>query len=499
MLKTNPSPQEGRGGWRGWMAAISMGMLVMALALVLDGCGGGTDIAGVGSGGSGTASGTVSGFGSVIVDGVEYADTSATVQRVDSNGVLQNTALQLGQRVRVVYGSSNTAQSIEVVSQLVGPVTSLPDSNGWLQVLGQWVRVVNSASDATRSTPTVLDGYSATSAIASSDPVEVFGSWVWDDSKSATVLVATRIEKLSAVPALVQLGGVVQALSSSGFRLNASSGTLVQSSALPSGLANGQVVQVWATQANWAAASSSVAVQATRVLLSEPTLADLGSNDSLRLSGLASQFDASARTVVVQGTTVQLASGTGVDEAALARGEFVSLQVQRVGDTLVASTATLRSGSAANDDLGGMNVLMGVTSGIDWTTSTVLFNLRGVDVQAAAAVIDSSCLAVSLTANVSVRVEGNVLVPGQPVTATRVSCSLTVATDAVMDVQGTVSSVQTASSSLVLHTAQGDINATWDGNTFFAQSPATLTGQQVEVEGIWSASTLLLRTVRLAP
>ena len=490
---------EQRNRWSGWAAAITMGLVVLVLSLLLDGCGGGTDVAGVGSGGTGTASGTVSGFGSVIVDGVEYSDTSASVQRLDTGGVLRNTEVKLGQRVRVAYGSSNAAQSIEVVSQLVGPVTAVMDSGGWLQVLGQWVRVVNTSIDTTRSTPTILDGYSAATGIANGDAVEVFGSWVWDGRKSATVLVATRVEKLSAAPSLVQLGGVVQNLSGSGFRLNAGAGTLVQASALPADIANGQVVQVWATQDAWAAGSASTAVQATRVLRAEASALGMGSGQTLRLGGLASQFDAIARTVVVQGIAVQLAAGVVVDEAALARGEFVSLQVGRVGTGLVASSAVVRSGSAANDDLGGMTVLMGVTSGIDWSASNVLFSLRGVNVQAAAAVVDSSCLAVAPTVNVSVRVEGSMQAPGQPVTATRVSCTLSMPADAVLDSRGVVSSVQLGTSSLVLHTAQGDIAATWDSNTFFPQSPGTLVGYQVEVEGILSGSTLQLRTVRLAP
>ncbi len=411
----------------GWLSAISMALAVLALALLLDACGGGTDVAGVGSGGTGTASGTVSGFGSVIVDGVEYADTRATVQRQDGSGSPQTASLQLGQRVLLVFDGSNTASRIEVQAQLAGPVGSAPDADGWMQVLGQWVRVVQGTADATRSTATVLGGYASASAIASGDPVEVFGAWAWDSRKSAQVLVATRIAQLTAAPALLQLGGVVQGLDSStgSFRLNAASGTLVQSSALPSDLANGQVVQVWAT----AAAAASSPVVASRVARAELGVAEVGdaaSGQSLRLGGLASQFDASSRTLVVQGTTVQLASSLVLDTAtmaALARGEFVSLQVQRVGSTLVASTAQLRNGSAPNGDLGGTTVLIGTTSGIDWSASSLHFSLRGVDVQATASVVDSSCRSLASSARVSVRVQGSVRAPGQPVTASQVVCS----------------------------------------------------------------------------
>ena len=53
-------------------------VLGAAALMLLAACGGGgsVDVAGVGSGGSGVASGSVTGFGSVIVDGVEYDDSA---------------------------------------------------------------------------------------------------------------------------------------------------------------------------------------------------------------------------------------------------------------------------------------------------------------------------------------------------------------------------------------------------------------------------------------
>ncbi len=470
--------------WLVW--TVLCGLLLAAL----HGCGGGS-IAGVGSGGSGTASGTVSGFGSVVVDGVEYSDSNATVQRPGPDGTLANADLQLGQRVQLVLGNSTVAQSITVVSQLVGSVGSVPDSNGWMQVLGQWVRLVDNTSDSTRSSLTILGGYSALGSIRSGDAVEAYGSWVWDNSKAATVLVATRLQKLSLAPTVVQLGGVVYGLSGTQFHLNTATGTLVQASALPSGLANGQVVQVWTRNAN------TTPVAASRVVVAEVLAQDLDSAQTLTLGGLASQYNASTRTVVVQGTTVQLAANVVVDTAALAAGQFVSLQVQRVGNTLVASAASLRSGSGPNDDQGGISMLSGVTSGIDWSTSSVSFQLRGVNVVAAAAVINNSCRAAALTADVSVQALGRVQASGQAITATQVLCSQTVVSGAVLQREGVVTSVQTTANSLVLRTSQGNVTATWDNQTYFAQSPATLVGVQVEVEGVLDGSTLRLRTVRL--
>ena len=117
--------------WLGWLWVL--------MSCWLAGCGGaGSDlVAGVGSGGSGVASGSVSGFGSVIVDGVEYDDASAAHLVENGNGSWVNADVKLGQRVRLVYAGSQVAQRVEVQAQLRGPVGSVVDANGRVQVLGQ--------------------------------------------------------------------------------------------------------------------------------------------------------------------------------------------------------------------------------------------------------------------------------------------------------------------------------------------------------------------------
>ena len=96
-------------------------------ALVLAACGGG-------SGGSAstaasssvaqTASGTVTGFGSVYVDGVEIEDARATTRVENADGSYSATALQLGQRVRVAHDGSGTASGVTVDAAVIGAVAS---------------------------------------------------------------------------------------------------------------------------------------------------------------------------------------------------------------------------------------------------------------------------------------------------------------------------------------------------------------------------------------
>ena len=218
-------------------------VLTTLAAALLTACGGGSgsDLAGVGSGGSGVASGSVSGFGSVIVDGVEYDDSTATRDTEDATGASVNAAIKLGQRVRLVYAGDKVAQRIEVQAQLVGPVSAAPAADGSMTVMGQRVRVVASASDATRSSPTVLDGYAAAADIRAGDEVEVHGAWAYDAALASNVLVATRFEKRPTPPDPVQLGGVVTAIDGATLRLEVEQEI---SSIAPSAGVNAQAVDL---------------------------------------------------------------------------------------------------------------------------------------------------------------------------------------------------------------------------------------------------------------
>ena len=66
---------------RSWLETRILGLLA---ALTIAACGGGSDSAAVGSGGTGSFSvGTITGFGSVFVNGQRYDDSSASVSDED--------------------------------------------------------------------------------------------------------------------------------------------------------------------------------------------------------------------------------------------------------------------------------------------------------------------------------------------------------------------------------------------------------------------------------
>lgn len=163
-------------------------LLAFALAVaVLPGCGG------VDSGGTGqtvekstTSSGPITGFGSVIVNGVRYDDSAATV--VDEDGATRSVSdLRLGMVVEVqgrVRGNTRegTASRIEFGEAISGPVESVDAAASRLTVLGQVVEV-----DA----GTLFEGFGG--ALGSVQPgqlAEVHGLY---DSSSG-IYGATRIE-----------------------------------------------------------------------------------------------------------------------------------------------------------------------------------------------------------------------------------------------------------------------------------------------------------------
>ena len=134
--------------------------------------------------GSGVAVGPITGFGSVIVNGVTYDTSSATFTK-DGQPATQDD-FSVGQVV-VVKGSVDddgtnaTADSVEFDDVVEGPVSSHNTTTGEFVVLGQTVRIVATTSfDDTPACPADL-----TQAIA----VEVSGL-----ADANGVIEATRIE-----------------------------------------------------------------------------------------------------------------------------------------------------------------------------------------------------------------------------------------------------------------------------------------------------------------
>lgn len=182
-------------------------------AMALAGCGGGGGgVATVGGGGTGSFSvGPITGFGSIIVNGIRFDDSAASI--LDDDGADMRGKLKLGMLATVkgspVSGTSATATSVVVGSELKGRIEGTLNSvQKTFVVLGQTVQVTGS---------TVFDeslpkGFGS---LATDTIVEVHG--ILDPA--ANTLQATFIEKENA-PALFRIQGLASQHDATAKRFN---------------------------------------------------------------------------------------------------------------------------------------------------------------------------------------------------------------------------------------------------------------------------------------
>jgi len=188
--------------------------LILALTLtVLAACGGSSSnapvvnnpppVGGIGRTGA-FAMGTVTGFGSVIVNGIEY-DTSAAAFTIDGNPGTQDD-LSVGHIVLIKgeIDDDNTdavAESVEFDDSVEGPIEAGSIGANSFVVLGQTVIVddIETSFDDDISPASIL-------GLQDGDIVEVSGH-VMDDGS----IVATRIERRTALPLEFEVTGIVSA------------------------------------------------------------------------------------------------------------------------------------------------------------------------------------------------------------------------------------------------------------------------------------------------
>lgn len=151
--------------------------------LLMSGCGGG----GSSSTGSSTYSGTITGFGSVFVNGIEFETQSSSISLDDSSATEDD--LKVGMQVTVVGsvdpgGATGTATAIIFRDELEGIVINnsivTGQKTGDINVMGQTVSVTLS---------TIIEGVATADLITQDMIVEVSGH-----SSGMGSITATRIE-----------------------------------------------------------------------------------------------------------------------------------------------------------------------------------------------------------------------------------------------------------------------------------------------------------------
>lgn len=178
--------------------------IVLAASAVSAGCGGGSaTTAGLpGTGGTGLfAQGTISGFGSVIINAIRFDDSAATVTLDGQSASAADLRLGMVAAVQAERGADLTqgkASSIEVWSVAQGLVSAgqaTPGASGQFTVSSMTV-----LTDAN----TIFDGISAALPLRSGQRVAVWGLQAGSDGRSWS---ATRVAVVSS--AIVVSSGLV--------------------------------------------------------------------------------------------------------------------------------------------------------------------------------------------------------------------------------------------------------------------------------------------------
>lgn len=378
-----------------------MTVVAVTAALALAGCGNGSaggnasssDNAATSSASAKeTVSGTVTGFGSVYVEGVKYEDRSAQVSIEHDSGTPRRGVLsdiKLGMRVFLATDSSGQASTVTIGSEVMGSISSLlPDG---FVVAGQTVKVsIDPAS------PTVFEHVANLSGLALNDRVEVHGT-----RDANNHILATRVERkdpssatvVRVLGSLTDLNATAKTFTLGGLLVSYSDSTRI----LPVGtvLADGQTVAVWSDQP-----VNAGTLMAKSVVSKRKTL---GADDRLRVGGTVRALDFATQKFRLDGFDVEAAgaayrNGTAAD---LANGRRVRVQGQFVDGKVVASELRfVRDQGDATVELSG-----GVTDFV----SNASFKLRGVPIDASgAAVVFANGTSANLADGVGIRLTGQV-------------------------------------------------------------------------------------------
>lgn len=176
---------------------------ILPLSVYLVACGSGSndEVAGIDGSGSPVASstGTIDGFGSVIVNGVRYDSSKSTI--LINGQVGSEDDLRTGYRVTVIGTQENdagVADTIEFRPDVVGIITEIDLTKEQFVVLGQTVKVTNATLFDQAITPNTIEGLSVGERVLVSGKTDNSG-----------VITASRIERTAL---LHQINGQVREL-----------------------------------------------------------------------------------------------------------------------------------------------------------------------------------------------------------------------------------------------------------------------------------------------
>jgi len=440
--------------------------------------------------------GTITGFGSVIIDGVRY-DTSRAAFSVDGASGRSQDDLSVGQRV-TVRGSisddgSRSAGEVEYEAELHGIVSSVDVAAGSFVALGQ--TIVTDAS-------TIFSGIADLSGLAASDYVEVSGNRSADGS-----ILATYVEKESARSEL-EVKGSVSALDTVQKTFSIGSQAVDYSTAtVPASftLANGSFVEV-------KGALSGGVLVATRVSREDDLRSD-DRGDLAEVEGVVRELASDSSSFLIGPTRVTVSASTIYEDGTAATlVDGVKLEAKGIvqaDGSLAASKIEFkqRGGNGGGDD--DNDGTFGRDAKVEATITAInsaarSFTVLGVSVAVADTTIyrDSRDRVRTFgfaQLTVGDFVELGLIETDGVLTASKVERD---DSDSRVFVQAAVDSVNSATESLVIAGVAVDASnalyqfddATVSAETFYAE---VAVGAKVKAKGSYNGTTLVATEVEL--
>ena len=460
-------------------------ILAIAATLLLSGCGGGavaTLLAEVGSGGTGApvrVLGILTGFGSMIVDGMRRDDSLAGYMSEEDQGpalAMASTGMMLGDSLELSLDANDSITTVMVSPELVGTVTGVGATN--ITVLGTKVPI---NKDTAVGPVTALVGYASPTAIQIGDRVVVYGL-LRTDSLGVTSVQATLIAQKTSGTGVRLTGYITQYNATAGtFVIGNQTVTIGSATLNPAGtsLSNGQLVTVWSN-----ASPIGTAISANTIRIKGPS----GSSGTLTLSGPISGYVSTA-SFKIRNTAVDAANATLLPSGAtLSDNKYVIAvgKYDAATNKLTATSVTIYAPPASTAvELRG-TILNFV--------SPSSFTVRGAVVDASSATVTGATLA-QLSNGVFVNIFG--AITNNQVKATTIQIvslnPLNAPSGAMLDLLGTITSYDSTNGRYTMTTSSGSVlSGTTTPSMFYTNGTVTnLTiGQAVNVRGTINNSAL---------
>jgi hypothetical protein len=465
----------------------------LLLALLMQGCGGGSSTSASAGSSPQLANGLVTGFGSVMVDGVEIEDVNASVVTENADGSLRNSVLQIGQRVRVNHDGKGSASKVLIDAAVIGDARNVDAAKLTLTVAGQGVSI---NTDAAAGPLTVWGGgYSSMANVSDGDLVEVHGSPVYDSVTSSYKVVATRVQKVTAI-ANLKVGGKISKLNTTAqtFSLNGLTVAYATATLRPNGATLADDMQVTA----YGPTSGLAGTALTASHLKVNRLQDGAATDTVaQIGGQVSLFNSSTSTFEVQGVKVTVGSATTVTPtgAAVADNAYVKVSGTVGSDGSISATSIQVRAQNTDSDLAKVKLIGVISDFVDATS----FVVRGIPVDASGINAATACPGVTLADNVTVQVTATQQANTPVVLATSLSCKAP-PTAVIRPIDGVVSNLDSSAKTFVLTPNRGSATTVqWTDTTSFAGvTSAELASKQVRVSGYLEGGKLVARVVSVA-